>query len=79
MVTISQQVREAIKEAILLEVNGRKFFNHAADVTQHESGKKMFRFLAEEEVKHLKTFTDLFGQILGSKDWKKHINSHDLE
>ncbi len=79
MVTISQQVKDAIKGAILLEVNGRKFFDHAADVTQHESGKKMFRFLAEEEVKHLKTFTALFGQILGSKDWKKHISSHDLE
>ena len=79
MVAISQQVKEAIKGAILLEVNGRKFFNHAADVTQHESGKKMFRFLAEEEVKHLKTFTELFGQILGSKDWRKHLSSHELE
>ena len=79
MATISQQVKDAIKGAILLEVNGRKFFNHAADVTEHESGKKMFRFLAEEEVKHLKTFTELFGQILGSKDWKKHLSPHDLE
>ncbi|HDZ28014.1 hypothetical protein LCGC14_0661770 [marine sediment metagenome] len=79
MATISQQVKDAIKGAILLEVNGRKFFNHAADVTKHESGKKMFRFLAEEEVKHLKTFTELFGQILGSKDWRKHLSSHELE
>jgi len=39
MATISQQVKDAIKGAILLEVNGRKFFNHAADVTQHENGK----------------------------------------
>ncbi|NIO49708.1 MAG: hypothetical protein GTN73_09790 [Candidatus Aminicenantes bacterium] len=79
MVTISQKVKDAIKGAILLEVNGRKFFNHAADITQHESGKKMFRFLAEEEVKHLNTFTDLFSQILGTKDWKEHISSHELE
>ena len=64
MTEISQEIKNAIKGAMLLEINGRKFFNHAADVTQHERGKKMFRFLAEEEVKHLKTFSDLFSQIL---------------
>ncbi|MBC8358558.1 MAG: ferritin family protein [Candidatus Aminicenantes bacterium] len=79
MVEISEQIKDAIKGAILLEINGRKFFNHAADVTKHESGKKMFRFLAQEEVKHLKTFSDLFSQILGEKDWKKYISSHELE
>ncbi len=79
MLEISEQIKDAIKGAILLEINGHKFFNHAAEVTQHESGKKMFRFLAEEEVKHLKTFTELFGQILGSKDWRRHLGSHELE
>ena len=62
---ISNQVKEAIQDAIKLEINGRKFFNHAADVTGLEKGKKMFRFLAEEEVKHMETFGKLFSQILG--------------
>jgi len=64
MTEISQQIKDAIKGAILLEINGRKFFNHAADITQHEKGKKMFRFLAEEETRHLEVFSELFSQIL---------------
>ncbi|TET74866.1 MAG: hypothetical protein E3J56_01605, partial [Candidatus Aminicenantes bacterium] len=79
MTEISQKIKDAIKGAILLEINGRKFFNHAAEVTQHESGKKMFLFLAEEEVKHLKTFGNLFSQILGGEDWRKYIKSFELE
>jgi len=79
MAEISKQIKDAIKGAILLEINGHKFFNHAADVTQHDSGKKMFRFLAEEEVKHLKTFTNLFSQILEGEDWKEYISSNELE
>jgi len=73
MEKISKEVENAIIEAIKLEINGRKFFNHAADVTEHEKGKKMFRFLADEEVKHLETFGNMFNQILGGTDWKQYI------
>ncbi len=79
MAEISRQIENAIIGAIRLEINGRKFFNHAAEVTQHEKGKKMFRFLAEEEVKHLETFSRLFSQILSSDDWKKYVKGRDLE
>jgi len=78
MAEISPQVRAAIKGAILLEINGRKFFNHAADVTEHERGKKMFRFLAQEEVRHLETFGKLFSKILGKEDWKDVIDEKDV-
>ena len=59
MKEISKEVENAIKEAIRLEINGRKFFMHAADITEHETGKKMFRFLADEEVKHMEVFGKL--------------------
>jgi rubrerythrin len=70
---ISEQVENAIKEAIKLEINGRKFFNHAADITTHEKGKKMFYFLANEEVKHLETFGKMFTEILRGTDWKQYV------
>lgn len=79
MENISPQVNKAIKEAIRLEIDGRKFFNHAADVTEHERGKKMFRFLAGEEVKHLETFGELFNEILKGSDWKKHVRNEELK
>jgi rubrerythrin len=78
MAEISQQVREAIKGSILLEINGRQFFNHAADITENERGKKMFKFLAQEEVRHLETFGKLFSKILGKEDWKNSIDEADI-
>ncbi len=75
---ISREVEDAIKEAIRLEINGRKFFMHASDITEHEKGKKMFRFLADEEIKHMKVFGKLFSQILDSEDWKQYIRDEEL-
>lgn len=73
--TISKEVENAIKEAIKLEIEGRKFFSHAAEVTTAERGQKMFQWLAAEEVKHLETFSKLFTTILHGDDWKKHIDA----
>jgi rubrerythrin len=78
MEKISKQVENAIRDAILLEIEGRKFFNHAAEVTQHEKGKKMFRFLADEEVKHMKTFGELFTEILKGGQWQKFIKAEEV-
>lgn len=79
MEKISKAVEKVIKEAIKLEINGQKFFLHAEEVTRHELGKKMFRRLADEELKHLETFSRMFSDILGEKDWKKHIRPAELQ
>ncbi len=78
MKKMSKQVEKAIKEAIKLEINGRSFFNHAAEITQNQLGKKMFLRLAEEEVKHLQTFGQLFSSALQGADWKKYIKDEEL-
>lgn len=79
MENLSKPVKELIKEAIKLEINGKVFFNHAAEVTQNELGKKMFKRLAEEEIKHLATFSKLFSSIIKSDDWKKELSQEELE
>jgi rubrerythrin len=75
---ISQQVEKAIKEALRLEVNGRNFFNHAAEITHNELGKKMFQKLAAEETKHIQAFSKLFSEILKETDWKKFVRDEEL-
>jgi rubrerythrin len=75
---ISKQVENAIKEAIRLEINGRNFFNHAAEMTHNEHGKKMFQKLAEEEMKHIEAFSKLFTEILKEEDWKKYVKAEEL-
>lgn len=78
MSKIGKDTENAIRDAIILEINGRKFFNHAAEVTHHPKGKKMFQHLAEEEVKHLETFSKMFNEILGGSDWKKELIPDDV-
>ena len=79
MEEISKQVEKAIKEAIRLEVNGRNFFNHAAEITHNELGKKMFHKLADEETKHIQAFSKLFSEILKDTDWKKFVRDEELK
>ena len=78
MAKISKDIENAIREAIKLEINGRKFFNQAAEITHHPRGKKMFLHLAEEEVKHLEIFGKMFSEILGGSDWKKEVMAEDV-
>jgi rubrerythrin len=76
---ISQDVKTLISEAIKLEINGQAFFDHAAEVTENTLGKKMFTRLAQEEVKHLETFSRLFSSVIKSDDWKKQVRSEELK
>jgi len=74
MTEIEAPIRKFIEEAIKLEINGQAFFNHAAQTTRNELGKKMFLRLAEEEVKHLDAFSRLFSSVLKSDEWKKLVD-----
>jgi rubrerythrin len=79
MTKISDQVLNVIKEAIKLEINGRAFFNHAAEVTHNELGKKMFAKLAQDENRHLDAFGELFSQVMGGEEWKEQVALEELK
>jgi rubrerythrin len=72
-----KKLQDLVKQAIRLEIDGRKFFNHAAEITLHELGKKMFQRLAQEEVKHLTTFGKLFGSMVKAEDWKEYVKKEE--
>ncbi len=76
---ISQDVKTLISEAIKLEINGQAFFNHAAEATQTSWARRCSRRLAQEEVKHLETFSRLFSSVIKSDDWKKQVRSEELK
>jgi rubrerythrin len=73
MVQPSEQVINAIRGALHLEIRGRHFYNHAAKSAVNSLGKKMFEQLAKEEVEHLKVFGDIFSQMLGGQDWRRYV------
>ena len=79
MVEISDEVREVIRRAINLEINGKAFFEHAEFVTHNELGKRMFKRLAEDEVRHLEAFSQLFSETMGDDEWKKMVKQEELK
>jgi len=79
MAEISPQVKEFVREAIKLEIRGREFFLRAAEVTQNALGQKMFKRLADEELKHLEAFSRLFSAVMQSDQWKKAVAREELE
>ena len=74
---LSEKVIKFIQEAIQLEIDGREFFNQAAEITHNELGKKMFFRLAQEEVKHLEAFSKLFSSIVKTDEWKKYVKREE--
>ena len=65
----NKELIEIAREAIRLELNGKAFFDHALEKTHNELGKKMFRQLAQDEIRHLDTFRQLFGSIIKDEEW----------
>ncbi len=45
--------------AIMLEDNGEKFYRHWAEKVEDEDRKKLFLFLADEEIQHKKCFEEI--------------------
>lgn len=70
------ELGEAIKIAINLEKNGRKFYMQAAEKSTSESGKKIFTMLAQEEVLHLATFEKMLRTISQAKPWRELIKDY---
>lgn len=68
---------QLVKEAMRLEVRGRGFFLHAAEVTENELGKKMFRRLADDEVEHMRVFGEMFTAMTGGDEWKKFVKNEE--
>lgn len=69
-------VAEAIRMAIDLEKNGRKFYTEAVDKAETESGKKIFKMLAHEEVLHLVTFQKMLDQMGTESNWRELIKDY---
>jgi len=54
---------EILQFAIRIEENGEKFYRHATKMTENKNARKMFDYLAGEEISHKKTFEDLLSEL----------------
>lgn len=56
---MDQKIFEELKTALKIEEEGMRFYKECAEKTSDENGKKMFDFLAVEEVRHFQVVRDL--------------------
>ncbi len=68
--------KEIFKFAIRIEENGEKFYRFACNLTDNEETKKMFNYLADEEVKHKKTFTRLLSEITKDVSFENYSDEY---
>jgi len=77
MENISEEVIDVIKYATTMEINGRTFYEHAAEITKNDHGKKVFQKLAKDEIEHINTFGKIFSSVLGDDKWKKYVDQEE--
>ena len=70
---IEGHMTEVIREAIDLEINGKRFYERAAEVTENELGKHMFERLAKAEDGHMEEVGEIFTQMTGSEEWREIV------
>jgi len=54
---------DIVEFAVRIEENGANFYRYAVQITKDEEAKGIFARLAEEEMKHKKTFEKIFAVI----------------
>ena len=50
---------EVMEMAVQTERGGKLFYDSVAEATDNEALRRLFRFLGEEEVKHIAVFQDI--------------------
>jgi rubrerythrin len=70
------EVKEIFKFAIRIEENGEKFYRFASNLVREREIKKMFNYLAAEEVKHKKIFTDMLSKITKDVDFENYSDEY---
>ncbi len=76
---MADDVKKVAQEAIKLELNGRHLFEQALQTTDNELGKKMFRKLVQDEIKHLKKFKELFSSMIDNDVWQTMVREGETK
>ncbi|MBS3765516.1 ferritin family protein [Candidatus Bipolaricaulota bacterium] len=63
MTNIPFSAEETLKIAIEIEKNGREFYEGMVTETEDQDIKEIFDDLATQEVKHMKTFEEMLGDV----------------
>jgi rubrerythrin len=62
---------EGLKLAIQIEIDGKKYYEEAAEKSTSKLGKQLFEWLAGEEDKHRNRFEQIYDSIRNRRNWPK--------
>jgi len=71
MVTEQDKTLDALKIAIQMEIDGKKFYLKASQESSNELGKKLLESLADEEDIHRQKFGEIYEAIRSKMIWPK--------
>lgn len=60
---------EAVKFAIQMELDGKKYYLQASKQSTNPVGKELFTWLARQEDRHRQTFEEIFKSIANKQGW----------
>ena len=63
------KILEALRVAIQMEVDGKKFYHRAGEKSSNKLVKELFQYLAEAEDLHHKKFTEIYEALKRGQDW----------
>lgn len=77
-------LKEILKKAIQGEIEGRELYNTAAEKSDDEKAKEVFKFLAEEENSHITALKTIYESYTNNEELKivipdKKINFENAE
>ncbi len=62
-------ISEALKFAIQMELDGKKYYVLAGKESANKAGKELYSWLAEQEDQHRQRFEDIYKSIAADKGW----------
>ena len=66
---------EALKNALKMEEDGKKFYEKCLRETKNDTGRWMFEFLIRAEESHIRKFNELYKTLEASGNWPKQETS----
>ena len=61
---------DILKNAILMERQGKAFYQHVAIMTQSDAVRNIFAFMAKEEQLHIEQLSDQYAHFISVKSFK---------
>jgi len=69
-------ITDALKLALQMEIDGKKFYSLTAQESTNRVGKDLYSWLADQEALHYKRFEEIYAELTADKGWPAAMVNH---